>query len=182
MKYKKLIIIALNGALAALFSGCGKSEDSPAETVDSASAQLGTAAGGPLLAERPAETVALAAALKGVPELGEVTVQGRVGGTREPITEGFAAFVLADEAIWFCDEGEEDHCPTPWDACCENPETVKALRVLVQFADEDGLPRRGDLLKQLGIGPNQTIAVTGQFVTDAQGNRLLNAREVWIAP
>lgn len=181
MKIRYLIHLALLGAFSAfLLSGCGKSDETPADPT--ASADGANPAKEALLAERPAATVALATALKAGSEGVEVTVEGRVGGTLDPITEGFAAFVLADEAIWFCDEGEEDHCPTPWDACCENPETVKALRVLVQFADEDGYPLRGDFLKELGLAPNQTVAVTGQLATDAQGNRQLTARQVWIAP
>ena len=183
MKKTNLIHLALLSALSAVFlSGCGKSEEAPVEPSASGSADVGNPAREALLAERPVGTVALATALNAGLEGVEVTVEGRVGGTLDPITDGFAAFVLADEAIWFCDEGEDDHCPTPWDACCENPETVKSLRILVQFPDEEGYPLRGHLLKELGLAPNQTVAVTGQMATDAQGNRLLNARQLWIAP
>jgi hypothetical protein len=174
----KIVPVAL--LIAGVLTGCGKADPDPATSVAAADRAIQPSA--ILLAERPAETVSLASALETAANGSVVVVEGRVGGTLNPITEGFAAFVLADEAIWFCDEAEDDHCATPWDACCENPDKVKALRVFVQFTDESGAPLQGDLLDQVGLAPNQTVAVAGELAIDAQGNRRIDASQLWIAP
>jgi hypothetical protein len=65
-------------------------------------------------------------------------VFGQIGGVQEPFLEGYAGFVLGDTEIVFCNEMGEDHCPTPWDACCEDRDVLKASRASVNFVDERG--------------------------------------------
>lgn len=177
MKKKTLINSFVIAALCVgLLAGCKKS---PGEAETSVPATTGLS-GTLKMSAAPAEVLTLEEAVQRSKAAENVTISGRVGGTVEPITEGLAAFMLADEEVWFCDEGESDHCPTPWDACCENPETVQALSVIVEFQDATGVPLRGDLNKDLGLMPNQTVAVTGKLTVDANGNKVMSAESFWI--
>lgn len=177
MKRKTLINSFVIATLCVgLLAGCKKS---PGEAENSVSATTGLP-GTLKMSAAPAEVLSLEEAVERSASAENVTISGRVGGTVDPITEGLAAFMLADEGVWFCDEAESDHCPTPWDACCENPETVQALSVIVEFQDATGLPLRGDLNKELGLMPNQTVAVTGKLTVDANGNKVMSAESFWI--
>jgi len=110
-----------------------------------------------------------------LPEDTSVVLQGRIGGTLKPFTDGFAVFVLADEAVMFCDEMGDDHCPTPWDACCEDPAKLKIHRLTVQFTDETGFPLNQSLQGWNGLSENQTVTVKGNIQRQADGHPLLIA-------
>ena len=160
MKYQKILLKSLIPAIAAIFSGCGK--ESTDATVDTGT---GSAY---LLQSAPAEVPGLNEALTTARPGEFFHFTGRVGGLADPITEGYAAFVVADEVIVFCDEmGDKGHCPTPWDACCENPEKVAQSRALVQFNDANGLPRVDDLTKAVGLAPNDTVIILGELSPDS---------------
>ena len=48
----------------------------------------------------------------------EITVVGRIGGTKKPFAEGYASLVLLDSSVRTCERIPGDECETPWDACC----------------------------------------------------------------
>jgi hypothetical protein len=175
---KEKTLLPLVAISAALLAGCGQESETITEEAEAMAASHSDW----LSESRPESSMTLAMAIQEQKEDVTITVEGRIGGMREPITRGLGAFVLADEAIWFCDEGEEDHCPTPWDACCEDPDKVRALTALVEFKDGEGYPLMIDLEKQLGLQANQTVAVTGVLSTDPNGNRTITAQSIWIAP
>ena len=100
----------------------------------------------------------------------------------EPLSEDFAGFVLADEVIEFCDEmAEKGHCPTPWDACCEDPDKIAASRAFVQFVDEDGMPLPVSLREAIGLKENDSVIVRGTLSPDStQDNRIIIAEGIAI--
>jgi hypothetical protein len=61
-----------------------------------------------------------------------------------------------------------DGCPTPWDACCEDPDELLAKSATVQVIDEQGRPIRRGLDGVGGIAPNKPLVIKGT-VREAQG-------------
>ncbi|MEX0320594.1 MAG: hypothetical protein AB3N63_00395 [Puniceicoccaceae bacterium] len=111
-----------------------------------------------------------------------VVFTGRVGGVRDPLMKEFAAFVIADEIVVFCDEmGDDGHCSMPWDACCEDPAKVSAARAFVQFVDESGAPRPVNLEEAIGLAANQNVIVKGRLAPDSTPeNRIILAEGITI--
>lgn len=113
-----------------------------------------------------------------------LAIRGQIGGTVHPFTQGYATFVLADESLVFCDEmGDADHCPTPWDACCEDPDKLAASRASVQFLAGNGRPFPFSLKGVAGLKESDALIVTG---TVAEGsnpdNLIINANGFYSLP
>jgi hypothetical protein len=155
-----------------LLSGCGGSETKTVPTVETErEATPSRSAPSFLLDEAPPASPGVVAGLEGKGPGDAVIVQGRIGGLVDPLSPTYAAFVLTDEVVHFCDEeGDMMHCPTPWDACCEDPELVAASRVFVQFVDSNGEPLAVSLAAAAGLAPNQNIVVMGRLSDDSGGN------------
>jgi hypothetical protein len=70
----------------------------------------------------------------------DVVVEGKIMGVMKPFVENRALFVLGDEdIITSCDLlGDDDHCDTPWDACCEDPKNLRAGTISIQVVDANG--------------------------------------------
>jgi hypothetical protein len=115
-------------------------------------------------------------------KLGEsAVVVGQIGGSLEPFLEGYAGFVLADTDIEFCDEMGDDHCSTPWDACCEDPDKVKASRASVQFVDADGEPLAVSVEGFSGLKGLSHVVVTGTVAgTSTPENLIIDADGIYI--
>lgn len=96
----------------------------------------------------------------------KVVVTGVIGGVLKPFTEGYASFVLADDALHFCNEMDDDPCETPWDACCEDPDKIRQMRLVVQAVDSEGMPFAQGLRGVSGLKELDLVTVSG--VVDAQ--------------
>ncbi len=88
-------------------------------------------------------------------------IAGEIGGVVEPFLADYAGFVLADSDLLFCDEMGDEHCPTPWDACCEDPDKVRTGRLMVQFVDGSGVPVTGGIRGSGGLLEGASIVVEG---------------------
>lgn len=178
MKMNSMKHILGGGILAAvivLISGCGRNETATTDGVSGGGAPEW------LLTEAPADSQELLAAIADAGPEGMIVATGRVGGMMHPITEGYAAFVVADEVVHFCDETEDDHCATPWDACCESPDVIKASRAVVQIADADGNPLPVDLRKVADLRENDTVHVIGRLVKSPDpDSRLITATALFV--
>ncbi|MFO7725881.1 MAG: hypothetical protein R6V45_10065 [Oceanipulchritudo sp.] len=174
-----LAILSCGSLLLLTLPGCGGQAPE-----SSGGAANGNASAAPefVLASPPAGPVGVVESLSAAESGGTITVTGRVGGMASPITAGYAAFVLADEGLVFCDEIEGDSCPQPWDACCEDPEKIKASRVLVQFVDEAGMPLPVDLREITDLKENRRVTVKGRFAGHSTpGNPVIFAEGFHIA-
>jgi hypothetical protein len=134
IKEKKNLTLVSALALAFLVAGCGP------EAGEATSKPVGT---NPLdsiriMDTKPEGTLAVQDARSRLKPGDEALVFGQIGGVDSPFFEGYAGFVLGDTEIVFCDEMGEDHCPTPWDACCEDPEVLQKSRASVHFVDNQG--------------------------------------------
>lgn len=178
MKYLIHITIVLS-ALA--LAGCTRQETDPS---GNGSKQAVSGPGASLLLESPPAgfldlNEAVAASTPG----GPIVAKGRIGGRRDPISTGFAAFVLADESIEFCDETNDDHCPTPWDACCEDPDKIRQSLAFVQIGGPDGMPLDLNPRTVFGLKENQTVIVLGRLSPESEpGNHIILADKLFLVP
>ena len=177
---KKQLHIVIAAGLVLLLPGCRESENAGA-----GKAALEEAGGAEisatrlLLPEAPAGALSLNEAVAAAQPGDPVVVEGRIGGVRNPITNGLAAFILADESVSFCDENPDEGCPTPWDACCEDPEKLAQSRAFVQFIGAGDLPLQLDL-REAGLAANQTVIVKGRLSPDSgPDNRIILAEGVF---
>ena len=67
----------------------------------------------------------------------QIVFRGRIGGRKEPLSAESPVFIVMDLAIPHCGE---DTCRTPWDYCCETPETKTTNSATVQIVDARGQP------------------------------------------
>ena len=108
-----------------------------------------------------------------------IVINGFIGGRREPFTAGRASFILGDDSIKTCDEIDTDHCPTPWDACCEDRKKILSSTISIQVVDEHTNLLRGTLKGVKGLQPGRKIKVLGtkdsQSIPSAM---LLNAQQI----
>jgi hypothetical protein len=108
----------------------------------------------------------------------KVVVTGFVGGSTEPFTGGAAALTLVDASVKAC---TEDHCPTPWDYCCEPVENLRKNMVTIEFRE------KGTLLKTSargfhGLDHSKKAVVAGEAKRDEAGNVVVIANGVYITP
>ena len=101
------------------------------------------------------------------------TVRGQIGGKRHPFFSSFAGFILTDIEVLFCNEIEEDHCETPWDACCEDTDTLKSSRASVTFVDADGFPIPSGIEGVEGLKGLDVVTVDGFIAKGSTKNNLL---------
>ncbi len=103
-----------------------------------------------------------------------ITVEGVIGGVLEPFTEGFAVFVLADDALVFCNEmSDEDHCKTPWDACCEPSEVRLSSIASVQVINVEGMPIAKSAKTAFGLNELDKITVVGVVAPESTADNLI---------
>lgn len=110
----------------------------------------------------------------------EAVIEGQIGGTVEPFLTGYAGFILADAEVMFCNEiSEDDHCPTPWDACCEDIDQLKARRLSVQFIDAGGNPIEGDLRASGQLKELDHVVVVGTVAeSSTPENMIIHAQKL----
>ena len=90
-----------------------------------------------MLGEEPAGAVSVVEAKATAKEGETVVVRGRIGGRKTPISSESPVFTIVNLEVPHCGQmGEEDHCPTPWDYCCETPEDLRANSATVQLVGD----------------------------------------------
>lgn len=165
-----------------LVVGCDR--DKPAATgtgggnaAPAAAAQLPD---GVLLKEAPAGAKGVAEIKKSAKPGDEVVLLARVGGRMDPISKDRALLTVMDTSIKSCKEMPGDTCPTPWDYCCEERDSLVANSATVQIVDAAGQPLKGGLEGVGGIKPLSDIVVKGK-VQQSDGKVLVvNATGVYV--
>ncbi len=109
-----------------------------------------------LAAEMPAGAIPVTEARRTAREGQQIVVRGRIGGRRDPMTEGFAVFVMMDSALPACGEG----CKKPWDYCCETPDTIMSNSATVQVVGNGDKALAVDLAEH-GFAPLDEVVVIG---------------------
>ena len=183
---------ALFAAGALCLTSCGEKKEEQPKGAESTPGATGSSSD-PLfaevfLAEKPADATPVTKLRKSAKAGDEVVVSGKIGGAMKPFTEGFAAFVLADTALKTCDLIPEDMCETPWDACCADPDVIKASRLTVQIVDDEMFPVEKNLRMVEGLSELDELVVTGKVAEGStEENMIINATGIflakeWVAP
>lgn len=137
--------------------GCGKKDADNAQAAPAAALPDGL-----VLNAAPENAVSVIDAKSTATDGQRIVIEGRVGGTKRAVIDGRALFTIADRQLLACDAmGDGDHCPTPWDYCCEDPDKLKTGLATVKIAGSDGKPLAVDLATAIGLQPLQTVIVTG---------------------
>lgn len=174
MKNKKhpitqITCLASTLGLALLLAACGQQSDQ----LTSASTENNALDDIQLLETKPSGALPVKEAREQLKPGDDAMVSGQIGGTEEPFLQGYAGFVVADPSIAFCNETKDDQCPTPWDACCEDPDKLKASRASVQFVDAEGHPLAGDLSGFAGLEPLAKVVVVGTVASASTPENLV---------
>jgi hypothetical protein len=114
--------------IATTLSGCGGSSPSGAATTPTPNTWL--------LADLPDGALPVAAVKATAREGDHVVVRGRIGGRVDPLSHDVAVFIVVDPVLPSC-KAMGDDCKTPWDYCCETPETITANSATVQLVDNN---------------------------------------------
>ena len=168
--------IATTTLLASLIaiSGCSSNEsEAPAqpETTTSAASQ------GPswLLTSAPASAVSVVEAKANAKEGDQVVIVGRIGGRAAPIGADSPVFTIVDLELEYCGQNNDDACGTPWDYCCETPDTIASNSATVQVLGDGminpvaaGLEALDEVILVGTVGPRPndqvfTIQATGVY-------------------
>ena len=161
------------GAFALLATACGPKEQPSARpaTSDTSAQSIEL-----LLTDAPSNALSVATARAQAQPGEPIQVHGQIAGTRAPFIDGYAGFVLADSELEFCNEMDDDHCSTPWDACCEDPDKLNAMRLSVQFVDANGNPIQQDLKATLSLKEQDHVTVIGTVTeTSTPSNVIIHA-------
>lgn len=152
------LVLTLSPILAA---ACGAQEsDAPAASAIPERFLLPSAPEGALDA-----AAARAAAVNGE----RLVVRGVVGGSRAPFIGNLAAFTIVDATLENVCLLEGDHCPTPWDYCCVEPEGIAAGSVMVELREGGELLPFGARGFH-GLDHLSQVVVEGTAEVDARGN------------
>jgi len=116
-------------AVTFILAACGRDSAQPQAQGRSAPWMLETP---------PADARSVSELKAGAREGDHIVVRARIGGRPQPLSDNTPVFTIMDLAIPHCGENPEDGCPTPWDYCCETPETIKAHAATVQIVDARG--------------------------------------------
>ena len=130
--------------------------------------------------ERPAGAQPLAEVKKTARDGDAVVVSARVGGRVEPFVEGSALMVIADPALVPCNENPDEGCGTPWDYCCETPESMRKNTATVLVPDAEGRAVAAGLRGAGGLEPLRSIVVTGTARVEGGESLVIVAKKLWV--
>ena len=132
--------------------------------------------------DRPTEAVDLIQ-IKPTASVGDsVVFLARVGGRVEPFVDGLAIFTVADPSLLSCElMGDEDHCPLPWDYCCEDPNGITAGSATIRLTGSAGTPIAANAEGAGGLEPLKFVIVEGVVKErNDEGLFVIDATEIWV--
>ncbi len=129
-----------------------------------------------LLAVEPTDAKPVLGAKSSLKSGDHVALTGRV----HDFVNGLSAFVITDPSLPSCDEsGPMNHCATPWDFCCIDPDEVAKASAMVELRDGDQLLHEGARGFH-GLDYLARVTVSGTAQSDANGNLTVVADGVYI--
>ncbi len=129
----------------------------------------------------PAEAKNVTVAREMVKANEPITVTGTIGGVKAPFVDSRASFIIADHTTMKACGTTCTTCPTPWDFCCEPPETLQKSIVSVQVVDANGKVIKQGLKSYSGLTENQVVTISGKFSKNSSKNLILiNAEKIYI--
>lgn len=112
-----------------------------------------------------------------------VTVLGRIGGSRMPFVSTQAVFTIVDSTLESCVEmGDDDHCPRPWDYCCEDKASLARAMASIEIAGANGKPLAIALADEGSLKPLMLVAVEGTVQSTDGGSLVVRADRICRIP
>jgi len=187
MRYREIhmspvIAVGMIAMTVAALSGCER-EENASQTAGRPTAQKAAAElPDTLFVELAPDGARSIAEVKADTEAsGKIVVKGRIGGRKNLFVDGAAIFLLADTSMKSCSDIDKDKCATPWDYCCEPPDSLNAKVATVQIIGDDGRPLRVDVQGRNGLKPLATIVVSGEIVRQSgSGALVINAEHIHV--
>ena len=140
-----------------LLSGCGGNSTATAPSAATAGSVVPPDPAYQL-AEEPAEVKSVAEVREKGTDGEEVVVEGRVGGSAEPIIKGRAAFTIVDLKLPAPECTEK-----PYSYCCLPKEVLLPNLIMVKFVDDEGNTIRKDARELLGIRDGSLVVIRGRI-------------------
>lgn len=135
---------------------------------------------GLFVSEAPADPLSIVD-LKSADHTGkEVFVTGQIGGQEAPFVEDRAMFTMTDLTLPVCEAAKGDNCETPWDSCCETPESIRAKMITVQVVDENGQVVKRDIQDEHGLKGLAQLTVRGTVSQQSGEVVVVDAREIYV--
>lgn len=168
-------------AIATLaFAACSEKKD----TTETSSTNTGdtSALTAVITDQKPGDPKSIYAVRKTAKPGETLTITGKVMGRVDPFVPGRAIMVLGDpEIITSCDLNPDDHCQTPWDVCCDDPDVIKESTLTVQVLDSEGNLVKSGLKGISGIKELSELVVTGVVDKNSNAdNLMLNATAIYV--
>lgn len=175
MKTKFTMVAAIAGCL--MFSGCS-GEPGESKTSVAAPVQVEPELQAMIVKEKgPEQFVGVAQAKEQSADGEEVVLTGRL----KDFVGGKSAFTVVDGSVRSCLEmGDEDHCDTPWDYCCEPRENLTKNSLLVKVVNADGKMFNSEVKGVSSLDHLSTVVVTGKMNRDEAGEVTLDASKIYI--
>jgi hypothetical protein len=179
---RKLIFLsAVVAALGLVAVGCNDESSTTSQSPgpqQQAAAPADAIPAGLILAQAP-EKAADVLALKGAKAGDEVVFHGKVGGRVAPFVDGRAVFQVVDASIQSCADMPDEHCPTPWDYCCEADVSKKSASI--QVVGPDGKPLRASLKGVGGMKELSDVTIKGTVAKAGEaGPVIVNATGIYV--
>lgn len=176
----KRIAVGILGIGLLIAAGCGGGTNDSGDTPETAAAPQAALPDGLFLAKAPAGPLSVLD-LKSADRTGEeVVVEGQIGGQAAPFVEGRAMFTMTDLTLPVCDAAAGDSCETPWDSCCETPESIQANMITVQVVDENGDVVKHGIQGENGLKGLARLTVRGTVSQQSGDVLVVDAREIYV--
>jgi hypothetical protein len=173
-----IVIIAILAVAHVAQVGC----DQGPETRSEANASSDAIPAALVLSSAPANAQDVKAAKANLKPGDEVVLHGVIGGRVDPIASNRAILTVIDPSLQTCDKmgGGDDHCKTPWDACCEDQDTVTRAAATVQVVNDKGQPLKVGLNGHKGIAPGKDVTVAGKVRSADEKNLVVDATGIYV--
>ncbi|MFK7760490.1 MAG: hypothetical protein AB8C13_11175 [Phycisphaerales bacterium] len=113
-----------------------------------------------VLTSAPQGAISITQAKATAKEGDQVIIQGRIGGRKSPISADSPVFTIVDMELPYCGQHNDDNCSSPWDYCCETPDTITANAATVQIVVGDPSTSTVDPVAE-GFEPLDEVILVG---------------------
>ena len=133
--------------------------------------------------DRPANVKDLVEVKKTAKKGDNVTFLARVGGRKNAsFVSSLSMMIVADPSLKSCElMGEEEHCATPEDYCCEIRDKLNQGLATVRFLNNSGDPYPLSVDGEHGLKILKYVVVEGTlFDKNEEGLFIVDANQVWV--
>lgn len=131
----------------------------------------------------PAGPIVTPAQAKKTAKVGDkITITGRVGGGAAPFVKDRAVFTIVGEELANCSDAVEDHCPQPWDYCCESKTDIVRNSATIQVNTTKGKLIKLGMKGKAGLSEASEVTVTGVVAAVDEKTLVVTAESMYVSP